>query len=239
MGMGSMKNSNNNHSERQSTPIEMAVVRGETSGIIQAMGTELRLADDTSYEQWQQVLKFIQHTRKKAAIYIADCIAFGINKWGRKKVDEALEQLELEATLVKTAVAITTIPLELRFDNLEGEHYVELAKSGIPKAQKIRWARIASEQRLTPSQLRFSIIEGEVVDRAAAKALQTGVLTIQGIRQSFDVWARRVGGIEGVKAMEPDHQVEIMEELDAICEFGMLLHDHLQAIQEDKNRATA
>jgi hypothetical protein len=227
--MENMNSSSNN--ERRPMEIEMAVVHGETSGIIRSSDTELKLAEDISYEQWREILKFIQSTRKKAAVYIADCIAFGVSKWGRKKVDEALEQLELEATLVKTAIAITTIPLELRFDNLDGEHYMELAKSGIPKAQKIRWARIASEQSLTPSQLRFSILEGEVVDRAAAKAMQTGVLTIQGVRQSFDVWARRVGGIEGVKAMELDHQVEIMEELDAICEFGMMLHDHLQEIQ--------
>lgn len=219
------------NSEHQPREIELAVVHGETSGIFKTTDTELQLAEDTSYEQWRYVLKHIQITRKQAAVYIADCIAFGVKKWGRKKVDEALEQLELEATLVKTAYAITTIPLELRFDNLDGEHYVELSKSGIPKAQKIRWARIASEQHLTPSQLRFSIIEGEVVDRAAAKAMQTGVLTIQGVRQSFDVWVRRVGGLEGVKSMEVDHQVEIMEELDAICEFGMRLHDHLQALQ--------
>jgi hypothetical protein len=227
-----MKDNQPNNNE-----IELAIVHGETSGIIRSTDTELKLAEDISYEQWREILKFIQSTRKKAAIYVADCIAFGIAKWGRKKVDEALEQLEFEATLVKTAIAITTIPLELRFGNLDGDHYVELAKSGIPKAQKIRWARIASEQNLTASQLRFSIIEGEVVDRAAAKAMQTGVLTIQGVRQSFDVWVRRVGGIEGVKAMELDHQVEIMEELDAICEFGMMLHDHLQAVQQPKTAA--
>lgn len=231
------ENNNEHQPEQVAEQIELAVVQGETSGLIRTAGNECKLAEDMSYEQWRILLKFIQDTRKKAAIYIADCIAFGVAKWGRKKVDEALEQLEFEATLVKTALAITTMPLELRFDHLVGEHYMELAKSGIPKAQKIRWARIASEQHLTPSQLRFSIIEGEVVDRAAAKAMQTGVLTIQGVRQSFDVWVRRVGGIEGVKAMEPDHKVEIMEELDAICEFGMLLHDHLQELQTPKVQA--
>lgn len=235
--MANMKNNSQNNNEHQPGQIELAVVHGETSGIFKATDTGLQFAEDTSFEQWRYVLKHVQTTRKKAAIYIADCIAFGLAKWGRKKVDETLEQFELEAALVKAAIAINTIPLELRFSNLDGDHYVELAKSGIPKAQKVRWARIASEQGLTASQLRFSIIEGEVVDRAAAKAMQTGVLTIQGVRQSFDVWARRVGGIDGVKAMELDHQVEIMEELDAICEFGMTLHEHLQA-QESKTQAT-
>ena len=105
-------------------------------------------------------------------------------------------------------------------------------RSSLTKTQKIHWARVAHEQRLTPSQLKFSIIEGEVVDRAAAKMLQTGVITVQGLRQSFEIWHRRVGGVEGVKAMELEDQIEIMEELDAICEFGMQLHDHLMQIQE-------
>ncbi len=170
--------------------------------------------------------------RRKAAIIVADCIAIGINKWGRKKVDEALEQLELEVTLVKTAVAINSVPHELRTENLDAEHYIELSRAQLPKAKAIRWARIASEQRLTPAQLRLSIVEGEVVDRAAAKMLQTGVITIHGIRQSFDVWYRRVGGINGVKKMEVEHQIEIAEELDSIMEFGYVLHEHLDQVQK-------
>lgn len=230
-----------NHSTNNNQPrsIELSIVQGETSGLVKINDRTggVEFADDMSYEQWCEILRLAKIMRKKAAIAVADCIGWGIAKWGRKKVDEALEQLELEATLVKSSYMIASIPTELRFDNLEPDHYVELAKSGIPKPQKVRWARIASEQRLTPSQLRFSIIEGEVVDRAAAKAMQTGVLTIQGVRQSFDVWLRRVGGIEGVIKMESDHKIEIMEELDAICEFGMQLHDHLQEIAAPKPAA--
>jgi hypothetical protein len=222
-----------NEETNQPGQIELSVINGETSGLFQINPKTggVQFSDDVSYEQWREILRLARTVRKKAAITVADCISFGVKKWGNKKVDDALEQLELEATLVKTAMTITTIPQDLRFDNLEPDHYVELARSGIPKAQKIRWARIASEQGLTASQLRFSIVEGEIVDRAAAKAMQIGVLTIQGVRQSFDVWVRRVGGIDGVKAMELDHKIEIMEELDAICEFGMMLHDHLQEIQ--------
>jgi hypothetical protein len=235
-----MKESPNSSSTNDSnlpSPIELAIVHGQESGLIKATQTELQFNDDISYEQWREILRFVQTARKKAAIYIADCISFGVKKFGRKKVDDALEQLELEATLVKAAIAIGALPIQLRFGNLDGDHYVELIKSGLPRAQKIRWARIASEQGLTPSQLRFSMIEGEVVDKAAAKALQTGVITIQGIRQSFDIWSRRVGGIAGVQAMELEDQIEIMEELDAICEFGMMLHEHLAKTQETKAQA--
>jgi hypothetical protein len=216
-----------------SAPIELTIVQGETSGLfkIDARTGSVEFSEDISYEQWREILRLARTIRRKAAITVADCMSFGIKKWGAKRVDEALEQLELEATLVKTAVAISSIPRELRFEHLDGEHYVELARSEIPRAQKIRWARIAHEQRLTPSQLRFSILEGEVVDRGAAKMLQTGVITVHGIRQSFDVWSRRVGGLDGVQAMALDHQVEIMEELDAIVEFGLQLSEHLDKVQ--------
>jgi hypothetical protein len=216
------------------TPIELSIVQGETSGLfkIDPKTGSIDFSDDISYEQWKEVLRLARTVRRKAATMVADCIAIGVKKWGRKKVDDALEQLELEAALVKTALAINSVPREMRFENLDGEHYVELSKSNITKAQKIHWARIASEQRLTPVQLRFSIVEGEVVDRTVAREAQTGLYTVHGIRQSFDVWYRRVGGINGVKAMETDHQIEIMEELEAICHFGFELDEHLTKIQE-------
>jgi len=231
-----MKNNNQEESATDPTPnspIELSIVQGETSGIfkIDDRTGSVEFADDITYEQWKVILRTARTVRRKAAIVVADCIAIGIRKWGRKKVDEALEQLELEVTIVKTAIAINSVPHELRLENLDAEHYVELSRAQLPKAKAIRWARIASEQRLTPSQLRLSIIEGEVVDRAATKMLQTGVITIHGIRQSFDVWYRKVGGINGVKAMDMENQIEIMEELDSICEFGMVLHDHLENVQ--------
>jgi hypothetical protein len=235
----------NNQTETEPTnnnqaPIELSIVHGETSGLfrIDPRSGSVEFSDDVSYEQWCEVLRLARTIRRKAAITVADCMLFGIKKWGRKKVDEALEQLELEVTLVKTAIAINSVPHELRLENLDAEHFIELSRAQLTKAKAIRWARVASEQRLTPSQLRLSIVEGEVVDRAAAKLLQTGVITIHGIRQSFDVWYRRVGGINGVKAMEIDHQIEIAEELDTIMEFGYSLHEHLDSVKKASDNAT-
>lgn len=228
--MSESNNEPSNGSINPSTPIELTIVHGQESGAFSTTPIDMRLSEDMSYEQWRELVRFLQEARKKTSIFLSDCIAYGIKRWGRKQVDDALEQLEMEAVLVKAAFTITAIPTEMRFPSLNGDHYVELVRSGISKAQKIRWARIAHEQRLTPAQLRFSISEGEVVDRAAAKALQTGVITVQGIRQSFEILLRRWHGIEGVKKMDTEDQIEIMEELDAICEFGMLLHDHLVGV---------
>ncbi len=234
-----MKNNTQTETETATAPasisksIELIIVQGETSGLIkidERTGSVI-FPEDLTFDQWKEGLRAVRTIRKKAAIAVADFLSHGAKKWGAKAVDEALEQLELEATLVKTATAINSVPRALRFEHLEGEHYVELAKADLPRAGKIRWARIASEQRLTPAQLRFSMIEGEVVDQATARGQQTGIYTVQGIRQSFDVWHRRVGGIEGVKAMDVDHQVEIFEEIEAIWHFADQLGAHLATIQ--------
>lgn len=214
--------------------IELAIVRGATSGQLKLnrITGEIEFSDDVSYEQWLEVLATAKTLRDKAAVAVACCMSYGKKRWGEVKVNEGLEQLEFEATLVKSAIAINSIPKALLHENLDEDHYVELAKANLTPAQAKKWAKIAADQRLTASQLRASIKEGEVVDREATKALQHGLITIQGIRQEFDIWARRVGGIDGIKKMDMDNQVEIMEELSAICDLGFELHAHLSGIQE-------
>ena len=40
-----------------------------------------------------------------------------------------------------------------------------------------------------------------------------GLITIHGIRAQFDVWIRRVGGLEGIMKMKPDFRQEIIGEI--------------------------
>jgi hypothetical protein len=124
--------------------------------------------------------------------------------------------------VVRQAIAISSVPTELRELGLDADQLVELSKAE-GRDEQIKWGRIASEQGLNATQLRFSIAEGEVVDRAAAKQLNTGVVTPHGLRQSFDVWLRRMGGLEGIRKLDLDIQEEIAEELSAIVEFGLAL----------------
>jgi len=222
---------NSENGENQLALIELQIVHGATSGLIsfdERTGS-VEFAPDVSFEQWREVLRLVKGMHKRSKVAMADIISFGNKKWGPKRVNECLEQLELEAVLVKAAIAISTIPKDLRLENLEPDHFVELAKANLPRKQVIRWARIASEQGLTASQLRFSIAEGEVVDRSVARQLGSGVYTVHGIRQSFDIWLRRVDGLDGIKKMDLENQMEILDELSPIVELGIALHEHLEA----------
>ena len=60
----------------------------------------------------------------------------------------------------------------------------------------------------------------------------TGVITIQGLRQSFDIWKRRVGGLDGILKMDPEYQQDILVELQA---FAMLHHDISRVLNRNQH----
>jgi hypothetical protein len=202
--------------------VELAVVCGAESGLFTPTDVGLEISEDISFAQYTKILCVLKMAKHKAKLWLSDAITFGKRKFSEALVDRILEQLEFEMPDVRSAIAIEGVPSELRDPFLTSDHYVELSK-GADRPTQIKWARIASDKHLTPSQLKFSMAEGEVVDRAATKLLNTGVVTPHGIRQSFDVWLRRMGGIEGVQKLDEEMQEDIAEELSAIIEFGIAL----------------
>lgn len=207
--------------------MELAIVRGERVVKIKLTDIGLEIPEDLVFEEWFALLDSIKWHREKLTIALADVIEFGNKHFSAQKVSESLEQLEFELPFVKSAIAVNTIPIEMRHPELTSDHYIELSKADLTKKEKSKWAEIAAKLRLSPTQLRISIAAGEVVDTAAARALSTGVITIPGIRQEFDVWLHRVGGLDGVKKMESDTKQEIFEELEPILEFALKLEEDL------------
>jgi hypothetical protein len=211
----------------QNGAIELSVVKGQTSGLftLNPVTGEIQIAEDTTHEQFLEILRTVKHHKRWSDIVMAGVLRFGVAHFGADQLNLDLEQLEFEAVFVKTAVAINSVPEELRLPNLKGEHYVELVRANIPKEEVFKWGRIANDQLLTPIQLRLSIKEGEVVDPAAVKSLQHGVITIQGIHQTFSVWLRRVGGLQGVAKMDLENKEEILAEINEIIDFGLALRE--------------
>src|SRR5262245_13677175 len=209
--------------EYTNNQIELAIVKGQESGLFKLTQTGIEISPDLTFEQWYELLCWIKWAREKLTIGLADVIAYGAAKFTIERVNQAMEQLEFELPMVKAAIAINSIPLDWRYPDLTADHYVELARSNLAKKEKAKWAKTAAELKLTPSQLRLSMAEGEVIDTAAARQLSTGVITIPGIRQEFDVWMHRVGGIEGVTKMDFDTKQEIFEELEPIMLFAIKL----------------
>jgi hypothetical protein len=79
------------------------------------------------------------------------------------------------------------------------------------------------EYRVTPELLDWIESKRRQVARRKHPSLRenrrtdTGVLTIHGMRQDFDIWKRRVGGLSGILKMDRECQQDILVELQAFA----------------------
>lgn len=177
------------------------------------------LKDDMTHEEWHEGLKIFKWAKLRLDLGFAGYLKFGEVKFGKEMVGSSLGQLEFDLGDVTTAMYVNTVPDKIRKDNLSAGHYVVLARAGITPKQMEKWSDIASEQSLSPSQLKASIQHGEVIDPSVVKQQTHGILTIHGISQEFDVWMRRVGGKEGIAKMSEEARDEIAGELEKFAEL--------------------
>lgn len=182
--------------------------------------TGIIIPDDLTENNWRDGLKLFKWAQTSLKLGFASYIAYGTAKFGRDKVSAALGQLEFDMPTVTQAMDINTVPDEIRYDNLTADHYIVLARSSdLTKAKKADWSRIASEQNLTPPQLKASIAAGEVVSVSVTRQQQHGIIGIHGIRQELDIWLNRVGGIDGILKMDQAHQDEILGEIERFADL--------------------
>jgi hypothetical protein len=171
-----------------------------------------------TWEEYEDGLRVWKFMSTKFKMGFADYLAFGRRKW-KNKVDALLGQLEFDLPMVSSATQIANVPTDVRQPHLEAEHYIVLSKADLTKKQQIKWAKVASEQRLSPSTLKASINMGEVVSPALAKQRTSGIISINGIRLELDIWLQRVGGIEGIDKMEEAAQQDIAVELEKFVQI--------------------
>jgi len=181
--------------------------------------TGIILADDLTYEGWMEGLRLFKRLKSEMTVWFSDYLTQGNVKFGQVRANDALAQLEFEMPDVKTALAIGTVPMELRKPGLESGHYIVLARADISKKQKEAWAEKASTLNLSPTTLKSSIENGEVVNPSVARQQTHGVLSIHGIVGEFQVWVKRVGELDGVMKMATEDRDEMMNEMSVIVDF--------------------
>lgn len=180
-------------------------------------GSGIVIPESLTLEEWKEGLKLFKWAQTSLKLGFAGYISFGKAKFGKEVVDDALGQLEFEMPEVKQALDIGTVPDEMRHENLTAEHYIVLARADdLSKPKKVKWAKIAAEQNLTPPQLKASIAAGEVVSVDVARQQRHGIISIHGIRQEVDIWLNRVKGIDGILKMDDAHRQEILDLLKPI-----------------------
>ena len=118
---------------------------------------------------------------------------------------------------------------------LKRRQIAQLARNGkIPGA--IRPDGYHYEYRVTPELLDWIEWKRRRIQRrkqpeSFQTRTNTGVITIQGLRQSFDIWKRRMGGLDGILKMDPEYQQDILVELQA---FAMLHHDIYRVLNRNQ-----
>jgi len=116
-------------------------------------------------------------------------------------VEELAKEVGLKRRQIAELARRGKIPGAIRPD---GYHYLYPVTAEL--LDWIAWKHHRVKQRRRP------------IEAAKPKAI-SGAITIQGIRQEFDIWSRRVGGLDGVLKMSPEHRKDLVLELQPIARF--------------------
>jgi hypothetical protein len=197
-------------------------VENEQSQIVPAFyltETGIEIDEDISYDQWVKGLKAFKWMQKRVKTAFSEYLDFGKLKFGKEKVDDALGQLEFEMVVVNEAKHIGNVPEAIKDKGLSAEHLVVLGRSNIDDKAKAKWAATAAKEKLTPTQLKASIKEGQVVNVSVARAQTHGVITLHAVKQEFMIWFNRMGGLDKILALDKDSLKEIKEQLEEMVDL--------------------
>lgn len=197
----------------------------------------IKIPEDLEYEEWERGLFAFTWAKARLDLAFPRYLAYGQLKFGKEKAYSGLEQLEFPLPMVNEAMRINSIPDDIRQPGLTASHYIALARAGLTKKEQAKWARIASEQALSPSVLKQSIEAGEVITPEMSQQQSHGLYSAHGLRGEFDIWwNKRINGIEGIKKMPVEGVMEIADELSAIADAYNEVMEYLAEFQPVKKR---
>ena len=138
----------------------------------------------------------------------------------------SLEQMKSEQALLKLEIPF--------YDCLSPTHLHVIGRASLPANDQFRWAEIAINEKLSPAELRTSIIKGEVTRAEVGAGRGSGVGSPHAVRQQFDFWMRE---IEGRWETLPVEQMEALHAmLRPIAEFVLRLGQKITAAEEVRAR---
>lgn len=169
---------------------------------IQVMPHGIQFLGKMTEEQWLETLGSWKRIKDIYHFGLADIVNYGQEKFGKEKVDAALEQLNFELSDIVHAEAIGQTTFAFRLEGLSSEHYYVLGKelAGAQKEQA-KWATLAQKHGLSAFELKKSIESGKVIKRPEidqSSGRNSGITNIEGITLQFERWERQVGGEEKI-----------------------------------------
>ena len=211
--------------------IDLALVGGLGLGaklregrIMNFSPTGVTLHEGLTFEQWSELMRFFRGIKALYHLALADIVAYGKAKYGEEQVANVLAQLEFDFVDVTKAEAIAVIAPEMRHPSLTSEHYWVVGRmEKLDEAGRAKWLRVAVSEGLTPLDLQRSIEAGVVVkvnQTLAAQGRGTGIAMVEGFRQLFDVWRRKVDRTEPILKWDDERKRKFLEEVEPVVQLA-------------------
>lgn len=180
-----------------------------------------------SIEQWKEVGRMLKAARTATLWWEADWMQYGKASYEETEWDAAVDQLEFDFVGGKydLLMSLAAVPLERRRPGLSAQHYLFLTKLPTVKEQD-KWAKVAEVEKLTPTDLKRSIAQGEVV--RGSEERQGGVNTIQEVVRMFAEWHRQVESMDPIENWSKAQHKALLDEMKEIVDLVAFLQNEVQ-----------
>ncbi len=158
------------------------------------MSISQQLTIPNGVQFFRKELIYFGEMRRSMNFWQARHLGYGRREYGEEKVAEAMDQMSLEFADVEAMETLQKLETSPRSE-LSAEHHFVLAKAGVDAEAQTTWLETAWREKLTPVELRKSIIAGKVIRSEASGngPHSAGVASPHAVRQQFDFWVRQAG----------------------------------------------
>jgi hypothetical protein len=201
-------------------------------------GAGLQFNRPPTLEEWQGAHGFLLNCRRASLRWIADSRKVGRENFGDDVVHATEEQLMLDLGDSKAASALEALPA--RSAGLTDEHLLAIKKRTGTEEGFRKWVRLAEEQKLTVPELVASLKAGRVVradenrESVNANDKSVGIVTIEGISTSFEMWLRKVQETGFPDGWSDDQLARVKVLLKPMSEAFMAVRETQRQRQEAK-----
>lgn len=141
------------------TPITLQTA----SGSIRLTHLGAEITGDVTQEEWTEYMRSMKQVKTVFHRALADVVSYGRRAFGKKVVDDTMEQLSFDLQDYNRATALGDLSQTVRENaQLTSEQAYVIGRELDNPDDQARWAEIATKERLNAADLRLSISLGTV-----------------------------------------------------------------------------
>jgi hypothetical protein len=196
---------------------------------VQFFKKQLHIPEGLIFEQWYDLGRYLAEMRRSVNFWQTKHVRYGRGAYGEERTAEALKQMDFEFQDVKAMDALLKLD-GVAHAELTAEHHFVAARADVTPEQKETWLDIAEKEKLTPAELRVSMIKGVVTRAETGGGRDSGVGSPHAVRQQFDFWMREIE--DRWEKLPPDQLEALHGLLRPIAEFVLRLEQKMAAGEE-------